>query len=196
MPRPRSVTDDAIKQAARDVFVEHGPGASVSLVAERLGVSHAALFNRAGSKRQLMLDALCPDRPRAMGSFAEPPPATGADRRLGEILSELMAFFRRVVPNLVVLRAAGVAPDGLPDTDAPPPPVALRRALTTWLEAAVAEGALAPMPCSAVAEGLLGAMEARCFNAYLGGPAFAPGDDAAFVQALVGGLVSASGAGR
>lgn len=195
MPRPRSITDDAIRHAARDVFVEHGPGASVSLVAERLGVSHAALFNRAGSKRQLMLDALCPDRPRAMRSFAEPPPATGADHRLVEILSELMAFFRRVVPNLVVLKAAGAAPDGSPDPDGPPP-VALRRALTGWLEAAVTEGALAPMRCPAVAEGLLGAMEARCFNAYLGGPAFAPGDDATFLQALVDGLVTASGAGR
>lgn len=47
--------------------------------------------------------------------------------------------------------------------------------------------------CAFLAEGLLGAMEARCFDAYLGGDAFAPGEDAAFVRDLVAGLLGAGG---
>lgn len=50
MARPRSITDEEIHAVAREVFVEHGPVAPVSLIAERLGVSHAALFGRVGTK--------------------------------------------------------------------------------------------------------------------------------------------------
>jgi AcrR family transcriptional regulator len=190
MARPRSITDDEIREAAREVFVEHGPGASVKLVAQRLGVSHAALFGRAGSKAQLMLDALRPGQPRALAWLAQRPPRVGVERRLVEILGDLMGFLERVVPNLVVLRAAGRSMDELPGGDSgPPPPVALRGALAGWLEEAARAGSLGPMRHAAVAEGLLGAMEARCFNAYLGGAAFAPGDDEAFLRELVDGLV-------
>ena len=188
MARPRSITDDEIKKAARDVFLEHGPSAPVKFVAEKLGVSHAALFGRAGSKEQLMLDALCPGQPRAAEWLREPPPRLETEERLVEILIDLMTFFQRIVPNLVVLKAAGTLMNDLPSSN-PPPPVALRNALAGWLERAVRDKSLEPLHCEAVAEGLLGAMEARCFNAYLGGAAFAPGEDAAFVRDLVNGLV-------
>ena len=192
MARPRTITDDEIKQAARDVFVEYGPSAPVSLVARKLGVSHAALFGRAGSKDQLMLDALCPGAPRAMEWLSEPPPPTAVEDRLREILIDLMAFFQRIVPNLVVLRAAGRSMDELPGGDGTPPPVALRHALSLWIATAVEAGSCAPIHATSVAEGLLGAMEARCFNAYLGGDAFAPGEDADFIKELVHGLLRAN----
>lgn len=191
MARPRSITDEEIHQAAREVFIEHGPNAPVSLIAERLGVSHAALFGRVGTKEQLLLEALCPGRPLAVERFTESPPAEGARDRLIEILTELMAFFQRVVPNLVVLRAAGHSMAELPPREGAPP-VALRWSLTRWLERASEVGALPPVRSWAVAEGLLGAMEARCFNRYLGGGAFAPGDDGAFVRELVEGLLGRS----
>ncbi len=58
-----------------------------------------------------------------------------------------------------------------------------------WLRSAVAGGTLVRVAPEAVAAGLLGALEARCFTRYLGGAAYAPGDDARFVEDLVGGLV-------
>ncbi len=177
------------------MFLAHGPSAPVKLVAERLGVTHAALFGRAGSKAQLMVDALAPGRPRALAWLSEPPPRTGVEARLVEILLDLMGFFQRVLPNLVVLKAAGWSISDLPEAAGPPPPVALRHVLARWLAAAARRGSLAPLRSGPVAEGLLGAMEARCFNAYLGGDAFAPGEDAAFVRSLVRGLLRAKGAG-
>jgi AcrR family transcriptional regulator len=189
MVRPRIVNDEQINRAAREVFLEHGPGAPVSLIAERLGVSHAALFGRAGSKKQLMLGALCPGRPVAMEWLGESPPPVGVRERLAEILVELMQFLHRVVPNLVILRAAGESMDTLPGASGPPPPVALRIALTGWLEAAVSAGSIPAVHAPSVAEGLLGAMEARCFNLYLGGESFAPGDDREFLEELLGGLL-------
>lgn len=189
MARPRTVSDDAIRQAAREVFLEHGPGASVNLIAERLGVTHAAVFGRAGNKVQLMLESLSPGSPKALDLLAEAVPASDAVGRLRVILVELMVFLREIVPGLVVLKAAGHSMGQLPSQQKAPPPVALRWALTRWLERAVEAGTLAPMRCWAVAEGLLGALEARCFNGYLGGPTFAPGADEVFVRELVDGLV-------
>ena len=182
------MTDEAIREAAREVFIERGPSAPVSLIAARLGVSHAALFGRAGSKRRLMLDALCSGLPPAIEHLKEPPRAGDAER-LAMILGELMVSLRRLIPNLVVLKAAGVSVDELPASDGPPPPLAVRSALTAWLDAAALDGVIEPLDAAAVSEGILGAIESRCFHAYLGGERLAPGDDGAFVRGLAGALI-------
>ena len=195
MARPRTITDEQIRAAAREVLVEYGPSAPVTRIAQKLGVSHSALFERVGSKKQLLLTALGPMRPPAVKRLAEAPPREGTLVRLGDILIELMVFFREVVPNLIVLRASGTTMAELPPSEEGPPPVALRWALTRWLERASQAGVLAPMSAWAVAEGLLGAMEARCFHRYLGGGAFTPGDDDTFVRELVNGLVPRSQGG-
>ena len=189
MARPRSISDQQIHDAAREVFVKHGPNAAVSLIAEKLAVSHAALFGRSGTKQRLMLEALKPGRPDALESLAESPPRAGARARLVDILIELMAFFRRIVPNLVTLRSAGKSMVGRPPEGQAPPPVALRRLLTRWLKRSKTSGNMEPPRAWAVAEGLLGAMEARCFNSHLGGSAFAPGTDSVFIRRLVTGLL-------
>ena len=186
MARPRQISDEAIREAARAVFVEEGPSAPVSRVAQRLGVSSAALFARVGSKERLMLLALEPERPKALEAFGAGPPLLGWEARLIAILLELMTFYHHLVPNLVMLRASGVIPDAPNASGEAPAPVLLRRALAEWLSA---PGPDAGAASAALAEGLLGAMEARCFNHFLGGRAFAPGEDSAFVRELVLGLV-------
>lgn len=189
MGRPRSISDDAIRAAAREVFVAHGPGAPVSLVAKQLGVTHAALFSRLGTKDELMVASLGPGQPAAVEVLGRPPPTSRVQARLREVLLDLMSFLSHVAPNLVMLRAAGHVAGALPDTPRTPPPVALRHLLARWLEAAAEAGSIAALDGPVIAEALLGAIEARCFNAYLGGPEFAPGTDAAFVRKLVAGLV-------
>ncbi len=70
-----------------------------------------------------------------------------------------------------------------------PMPIRLRRALTEWLERAQQARRVDLVSPSAVAEGLLGALEARALNRLLGGPAYVLGDDAAFLDGLLHGLV-------
>lgn len=178
MGRPRQMSDDDILQAARAVFLEHGARAPVSLVAERLGVSQAALFQRVGSKDRLLRSALAAGAPRCMMALREGPDAQRSERaQLVDMLADLAAFFDEIVPALVVLRAAGVAIDSGPV----PPPVVLRELFAGWLRRSTL-GIASP---SAVAELLLGALEARCFNRHVGGPEYAPGDDRAVIRRLV-----------
>jgi AcrR family transcriptional regulator len=188
MSRPRAVTDEQIHAAARSTFLAAGPTASVAAVAARLGVTAAALFQRVGTKEALLLAALEPGAP-AVASQLERGPEPGRPPRaqLVPLLGALLAFHRQALPALLVLHGAGRSPALAP---LEPPPVRLRRLLTGWLRRCRAQGVTVPHP-GPVAELLLSAIEARCFNAALGGPRFSPGDDRRFVARLVAALLPA-----
>jgi AcrR family transcriptional regulator len=56
MPRPRTVTDEAILRAAAEAIGEKGPAAfTLADVGSRVGLSPATLLQRFGSKRGLLL---------------------------------------------------------------------------------------------------------------------------------------------
>lgn len=185
MPRPRRISDDQIAHAARETFLQHGPSAPVALVAEKLGVSHAALLQRVGSKEQLLLLTLPPGGPLLAAHLSEPAPSRGAARRLVELLLDLLAFLREMAPALVVLRSGGVPLErALGDRE--PPTVQLRRLLAAWLHGT---GAIGRRRSVLLAEALLGTIEARCFNAHLGGERFVRGDERRLVRDLVAELV-------
>ena len=75
MGRRRQVSDRQISVAAREVFLDRGPKAPVAMVAKKLGVSTATLFQRTGSKQQLMLMAFQPEGTRSRSSTAACSPA-------------------------------------------------------------------------------------------------------------------------
>jgi len=178
MGRPRRISDEQLDAAARAVFQERGAAAPLSAVAERLGVSTAAVLHRVGSKAGLLQRALAPPVPVALTRL-EAPPGPNPRRELEDLLVELARALDDLVPSLIALRSSGVMP---PPAQAPT--VVLRRALARWL------GPLKPRVVPVVAaESLLGTLEARAFNRYVGGASFAPGSDRAFVRKLVGALV-------
>jgi AcrR family transcriptional regulator len=184
MSRPRTLSDAELHRVAREAFCELGPSAPVSAVARRLGVTQAALFHRSGSKEALMLKALSPGAPEALAAFAQPP---RKDRslhdQLAPTLQSLLGFLRDAIPGLMVLRGAGVSfAKAMPG---PPPPVAMRAALASFLSVADARGLTTLEDPAATADAMLGALEARVMNAYLGGPTFVEADDHAFLKRLL-----------
>lgn len=183
MARPRQISDAQIDAAARATFVAHGPTAPVSLVADQLGVSHAALLQRAGSKEKLLLRALGPGVATVVDRLAEAPPENEKAARLESLLGEVLSFHQAMLPGVMVLRAAGLGA-GPPGQEAPT--LVVRRLLKRWLRRA---SGMSNPRAAAVAEGLLGAIEARCFNAYLGGPGFVSGTPKRFVHELITHLV-------
>lgn len=185
MTRPRQITDEQIDDASRATFLEHGHAAPVALVAAKLGVSHAALLQRAGSKDALLLRALAlrPELADEKGASAargpnqrlahtllalgEAPPTRARSARLITLLVELHAALGEILPGLLVLRSRGLPTGPPPGVEAPT--VHLRRLLAQWLERT---SVVKPKRASALAEAFLGAIEAHCFNAHLGGPSF------------------------
>jgi AcrR family transcriptional regulator len=155
MARPKTITDEAIRAAAAEVFLQRGPGASVAEVAERLGVSAPAILKRVGSKEALLRDALggseaAPPFVHALGRGPDP---DDPGRQLVGLLVQAFAAFRQVAPALAVLRVSGLELR----SDRPSPNVLAREALRDWLVAAGVERA------PDVAELLLGAIESRSF---------------------------------
>jgi AcrR family transcriptional regulator len=58
MSRKETYDNDTIIRAARKVFLEQGPGAPTSLIAQEAGVSEGLLFKRFKTKQQLFLTAM------------------------------------------------------------------------------------------------------------------------------------------
>lgn len=187
MARPQTITDAEIVATAREVFLEMGPATSVSVVAQRLGVSHAALFHRVGSKEALLQQALLLPPPPLVTEPWPTPMAEDFEPKLVERLAKLMAFLREVVPSLMMLRASGT----VVRSQSQPPHQFLRQQLARHLAAASEAGICDLRDTNVVAEAVLGAIEANCFNAFVGGEASTPRKDLSFVRKLVRGLVTA-----
>ncbi|MGE6764064.1 TetR/AcrR family transcriptional regulator [Corallococcus interemptor] len=185
MSRPPRVTDLQIDEAARTVFLAQGPSAPLQDIAKRLGISQPALLHRVGTKEALMARALRPVPPTAL-ALLEPGPRAHAsiEAQLLEALLHHRDFLRQLVPWLFVLHYS-VLGGARAMHLATPPPVALREGLTKWLTRAKRAGRVDLAEPRAVAEALCGALEARCFNAHVGGATYAPGEDEAVLRQLI-----------
>lgn len=187
MGRPRQVSDAQIAAATRAALLDHGPQVATSVIAERLGVSQAALFKRMGSREALLVAALCPvGRPAVFDRLEASPRLDGSlQRQLEGFVIELLTVFDQVVPGLVLAKASGLSLDQIAPRGMPPPPVLMRSALASWLEKAHKQRRVRKLDFEAAADALLGALEARAFLRHVGGKSFITGDDAVFCQKLV-----------
>jgi AcrR family transcriptional regulator len=190
MSRPPRVTDLQIDEAARTVFLAQGPSAPLQDIAKRLGISQPALLHRVGTKEALMARALRPVPPTAL-ALLEPGPRANAsiEAQLLEALLHHRDFLRQLVPWLFVLHYSVLGGARAMHLDTPPP-VALREGLTKWLTRAKRAGRVNLAEPRVAAEALCGALEARCFNAHVGGATYAPGEDEAVLRQLIRVLVT------
>lgn len=182
--RPRQVSDDDIVDVARTVFLQHGPAASTSLIADQLGISQAALFKRYGTKEELMRAALLPGGdPPFVALMARGPDDRPIEAQLVEMVSAMTAWFDRFVPCFAVLKAAGVDFHAEFARHPVPPPVQNHRLLVGWLSQANATGRIRAVDCEALASMVLGAVNGRAFLSHLGQPPCGPAER--YVEAVV-----------
>lgn len=187
MVRPRNTTDAQILEEARACFLEHGPGVPTTVIAERLGISHGVLFQRFGTKEQLLRAALTQ-------SFEQPWLAqvrAGPDDRdlrtqLDELAEVISDYLERIVPCLAVLRAAGVTLENAgPERRDEHPPVRARREVAAWFARAAARGLLRPLKAEHATDLFLGALQFRPFQQHLSGQGFDRADNGAYREFVV-----------
>ena len=96
--RTKTITNDALLAAARDVFLEKGFAASTRTIAQKAGVSEGLLFQRFPTKSELFFAAMVP------------PPLASADPNGAEfepafraIAGRLLDYFRSSAPVLLQL---------------------------------------------------------------------------------------------
>lgn len=169
MTRPRTVTDQAILDAARHCAMERGPAVSLDVIAERVGVTSPALLKRFGSRQDLMIAALRPSDPPAWVRDLEAGPDT---RPLGEqlegLIDRVLDFFAREMPCMTALSESGFPLEKIFARNETPAPFRNLWALSAWLKRAqdrglIASDAIADNDFESVAMGLLGALHGRVF---------------------------------
>ena len=165
MGRPRQVSDEEILQVATAALLDD-PTASTTTIAERLGLSQAALFKRFGTKAELIHRALGVEGgPPWIAALADGPDDRPISAQLLAIGGEIEAFFHYLVPRLSALRALGVDGAALLHRCAAPPPVIGHQALTAWFARAQAAGRIRAHGCNpaSLATGFLGSFQGRAF---------------------------------
>lgn len=161
MARPTVIRDEAIIDAAREVFLARGIRATTAEVAERAGVSEGSIFKRFKSKVELFQAAMRPQ-------FEEPDFLKGLPERVGkgevrETLFELgmgiVAFFRAVTP-LMMMAWSNPGDGGLPCmlSEPNPPPLRTLKKIASFFEAEMRAGRLRRDDPEIVARTFLGAL--------------------------------------
>ena len=160
MSRPQNVSSEEILSVARAHFIARGHSATLSSIAQDLGLSHSALIQRFGSKRSLLIEALRPPTaPPWSEAFLSGPPREPRDAlaQLHELSAMLMSFLSAQMPQIRVLQAAGISPSEIFEDRLPLPLVACQ-GISDWINRGVERGVFSCEEPAAVASTLISAM--------------------------------------
>ena len=181
MGRRRQVSDRQISIAAREVFLDQGPKAPVAEVAKKLGVSTATLFQRTGTKQQLMLMALQPETTAITELDRGVQTDVPVREQMSRILVELNEYFGTIISGSLTLRAARIEAE-LPE----PTPYQLRTRLAQWLTQADAAGLLRVEDARTTADVLIGTLESRHIHSYMQQQPLSSKQHREYIRAMIG----------
>ena len=105
MPRKKSTTDEVILEAAKEVFLADGIGASTKKIAAAAGVSEGVLFQRFGSKQILFFKAMrtpAADMSEAVALSAQ---TDDPEKALLVLAGAALEYFRSIMPIVVLVFA-------------------------------------------------------------------------------------------
>jgi AcrR family transcriptional regulator len=147
------MTDEALLVLAREEFLEHGSRASTALIAERAGLSEAAIFKRFGSKTKL-LELAIGECMRA--DFSHTLPEIVTERGLVEIATKLHEHFERIVPMvlMVMMHMKGERPEELRGPN--PGPMRCARMFAKYFRAQIQAGHLRAINATVLAHSFTG----------------------------------------
>jgi AcrR family transcriptional regulator len=178
MTRPRTVTDQAILNAARNCAVERGPAVSLDVIAGRVGLTSPALLKRFGSRQELMIAALRPSDPPAwVVDLANGPDDRPLDQQLRVLIDRVLDFLSSETPCMTALSESGFQVNDIFERGEAPPPLRSIWALSGWLQRAQQRGLIDAHVVDSedfegVAMGLLGALHGRVFLSDFMGTSF------------------------
>jgi AcrR family transcriptional regulator len=139
--RPRKISDEEILKEACECFLQHGPGVSTQIIADRLHISQAALFKRFHTKEELMISALLPPEHSPAMDWLEKGPLPGPFRpQLEEMIRVLWQTFQTVFPRLSILFMSGIRHEQIHSRFKTIPVLKTTQLLAEWLDLAQAQG--------------------------------------------------------
>lgn len=157
MARIPKITNQQILEAARQVFLQHGFGASTLEIAQQAGISEASIFKRFSTKEELFFAAMgIPEKPLWVNELESLCGKGNLKENLINICFKIMEFYSEMLPQIMMLRSRGNA---LPEPgDKEPRPIRDIKALTAFLEHEINQNRLRPCDPQTVAHILLGSL--------------------------------------
>jgi AcrR family transcriptional regulator len=185
VPPARTISDEQILSAARELFLARGFGASTLAIARRAGISEALIFRRFRTKEALFAAALgLHDPPVWIGKLDGLVGTGDPKQNLIAISIDIVEHYHNHLPRLMMIWSSR--------TKAPvrrqlkePPAVRSLRALTRYFDREMAQGRMREGDAEVVARALLGALLNHAFSKLMGVQARRPISARRYVIQLV-----------
>jgi AcrR family transcriptional regulator len=101
MGRYKTISDDDILCAARDIFREQGHTATTREIGQAAGISEAVLYQRFGSKDDLFFAAMAPKKPDIEQLLGPKDPPDDAHAYLHAVVVRIGGYFVEVLPLIL-----------------------------------------------------------------------------------------------
>jgi AcrR family transcriptional regulator len=175
--RPPSITAGAILEAAREVFLEQGVGATTAEIARRAGISESVLFHRYKTKEALFMAVM--DHAVRVSPVAE-----DLGKRVGkgeiadhlfEVGTAMVEDVKRTIPLFMVAnmmaRASTWKLEGLQERMRRPHPAQVRalKLFSGYFEAEMDAGRLRQVDSEILARAFIGAVVQHVMQQFWGG---------------------------
>ncbi|MEH2251471.1 TetR/AcrR family transcriptional regulator [Nostoc sp.] len=157
MARTSRITNQQILEAARQIFLQQGFGASTLEIAQQAGISEASIFKRFSTKEELFFAAMgIPEKPLWVNELESLCGKGNLKENLINICFQIMEFYREVLPQVMMLRSRGNAMPELAGKE--PRPMLDVKVLTAFLEREINQDRLRPCDAKTVAHILVGSV--------------------------------------
>ena len=177
MARTRKITDKQILDAALEVFLEQGFGASTVDIAKRAGISEASIFKRFSTKENLFL--------KAMGLPGVPPWRSSLESLVGKgelkknlklVGLQIIEYFQENMPRFIMLMSKGIVSPREMFKAKDTPPVQNLKALALFFETEMKLGRMKSMDPRTVALQFMGSFLSYVFLSQMSAPLPKPED--------------------
>ncbi|MDF5735615.1 MULTISPECIES: TetR/AcrR family transcriptional regulator [unclassified Nostoc] len=157
MARTPRITNQQILEAARQVFLQQGFGASTLEIAQQAGISEASIFKRFSTKEELFFAAMgIPEKPLWVNELESLCGKGNLKENLIKVCFEIMEFYREILPRIMMLRSRGNAMPELGGKESRP--MLDVKVLAAFLEREINQHRLHPCDPQTVAHILVGSM--------------------------------------
>ncbi|MFC6591545.1 TetR/AcrR family transcriptional regulator [Deinococcus lacus] len=189
MARPRTIQDEDLRLAAREVFLEQGFSATTAEIARRAGVSEGSLFKRFATKEDLFEEAVgLRDYGAWRGELAGLVGRGDVRRNLERAALAFLTEADQLVPTLMLIFSRGYDQTHNPILERlGNPAMQDTQALAAYLQAEVALGRIRPLDADIAALALTGSLSqyVHCHLTLPLKPAAEPLDRGRFVRGLL-----------
>jgi AcrR family transcriptional regulator len=166
MGRSRTISNEQILKAAREVFLAEGFGGSTLEIARRAGVSEGSIFKRFSTKEKLFFAAMgADDMPNWVKELKTLPGQGDLKENLVMLSLQIIEFLLELMPRMIMMHSKGPPPPNLqgnfpvhlPGFVEPPRPPLIRdlKAVTLFFQHELELGRIRPCDPEMAASTLL-----------------------------------------